>query len=478
MQAAALPTFCSGTTFTDPDRGKSTARQVYEVAHEANTSGTLLSAAEDRTVQESELRGGNTSSPRDLSPSLTFKVLRSAPFLPLLSWPSTLVLISCFVIVLSAKYTTRGQMPTCEARFEQKESLSERRWRSRFRMEQRDLAQDSSTIVGEASSSSLDVHLADPPIFSDAWFESLDQLWEDPGSVSTEQLTSCLELEEAHVTSFTIFNRLPPELRQIIWAHACSEPRIVDIWEVSFSDHTLDEDYLPWPSSWKVEPYAWKSHSEAPIILRVSKEARTAALRHYELCFGTEISGYGPFKITTPARIWVNWEQDLVMLGGTEFFDWKCFRKDAAKVRRIALPCYIGDDGRNLASNFRHCWARLKNLSEIVLYDASQVHGCEVPNRHRRIRLHFTTPDENAENQRELSRTQVNGFRYGRGRNRVTPSATREFLVQELAVDLAEYANEKFPDGGWKLPMLCFRDLRIDEDGQKVEERLQSWLNG
>ncbi|KAE9368017.1 hypothetical protein N431DRAFT_471392 [Stipitochalara longipes BDJ] len=68
------------------------------------------------------------------------------------------------------------------------------------------------------------------------------------------------------LTTFTIFSRLPIELRNKIWCQAAREVRVVE---------------LEWHNPEKMWIVCKKSTSLSPSIARVNKEARQEALRHY-----------------------------------------------------------------------------------------------------------------------------------------------------------------------------------------------------
>jgi hypothetical protein len=93
---------------------------------------------------------------------------------------------------------------------------------------------------------------------------------------------------------FWKFRELPVEVRLMIWKEVCFKPRIIDIWGKSirslwpFGDDTwFEADIFPYPP---VRPFVHRSYSRIPSILHVSREARSAGLKHYSLEFGTSWS--------------------------------------------------------------------------------------------------------------------------------------------------------------------------------------------
>ncbi|KAN0102840.1 hypothetical protein V8E51_011153, partial [Hyaloscypha variabilis] len=123
-------------------------------------------------------------------------------------------------------------------------------------------------------------------------------------AVSTES-----KVEDTHV--FTCFPKLPLEIRRMIWKEACSVERVLDIWPV-----LLDvEGAAKFFDSTRGIPFSYKSYSTHPAILHTSRESRSTGLENYCLSFETkfdmEVKGMD-FKITIPARIYVNWEFDII----------------------------------------------------------------------------------------------------------------------------------------------------------------------
>lgn len=96
--------------------------------------------------------------------------------------------------------------------------------------------------------------------------------------------------------SFKIINRLPPELRLMIWVEACQIPRVVDIRLKCTNDRLLSTDGMP-------------------AILQVNRESRSTALKFYSPEFTTVLSGPGnslSVIVSTPPSAYVNWAVDII----------------------------------------------------------------------------------------------------------------------------------------------------------------------
>ena len=101
---------------------------------------------------------------------------------------------------------------------------------------------------------------------------------------TTDDITAIVPLLEVltladPAPTFTLFPKLPPELRNKIWKKACFVSRVVDVWCVPVGD-TGFGDACVRPFRQKI--WMFKSHSQPP-ILHASKEARSIDLQYYEL---------------------------------------------------------------------------------------------------------------------------------------------------------------------------------------------------
>jgi hypothetical protein len=100
---------------------------------------------------------------------------------------------------------------------------------------------------------------------------------------------------------FTLFQNLPPELRNKIWNEHCAQlqPRIVDLWATKNST---------------AKKMKYGTHSQAPTILHISREARSIGLKYYKLLFEEDIQRETVRDVETPKKphIYVNWEHDIL----------------------------------------------------------------------------------------------------------------------------------------------------------------------
>ncbi|KAG4427716.1 hypothetical protein IFR05_016802 [Cadophora sp. M221] len=115
---------------------------------------------------------------------------------------------------------------------------------------------------------------------------------------------------------FTIFPLLSLEMRLLVWEFVCFQPRLVDIWPTKSGIELLARLFL---EEGFEEPYYNYTHcGTVPSILHTSREARTVGLQYYQLEFGTEAkadnsgASRGTLSFSTPPRIFVNWECDIV----------------------------------------------------------------------------------------------------------------------------------------------------------------------
>ncbi|KAL5329662.1 hypothetical protein ACEPPN_003177 [Leptodophora sp. 'Broadleaf-Isolate-01'] len=120
---------------------------------------------------------------------------------------------------------------------------------------------------------------------------------------------------------FELFPNFPLEIRLLVWKATSSEPRLLDIW---YSEVGLDR----WTNAFRGQekPHYYYTHANIPSVLHVSREARNVGLQHYRLDFGTEVqtgveiahgtrsSRGAKVVFSTPARIYVNWECDIICL--------------------------------------------------------------------------------------------------------------------------------------------------------------------
>lgn len=103
--------------------------------------------------------------------------------------------------------------------------------------------------------------------------------------------------------TFTLFPKLPVELRDKIWGYACSVTRNVDIWIRSL-DMQLGYFYE------RLLYFYFYSSLPPPSVLHVNSESRSESLKYYDLDFGTTLTirnrNNAPFTISSPSRVYFN----------------------------------------------------------------------------------------------------------------------------------------------------------------------------
>ena len=108
-------------------------------------------------------------------------------------------------------------------------------------------------------------------------------------------------------STFTFFPRLPKELQLKIWKEVADLPRCIDLWPKRTFESIHDNG--------KNYHFRWITHTLPPAMLHTCQVSRSIGLQYYELGFGTE-SYVGrsdqEIKVTSPARIFVNWECDII----------------------------------------------------------------------------------------------------------------------------------------------------------------------
>jgi hypothetical protein len=186
------------------------------------------------------------------------------------------------------------------------------------------------------------------------------------------------------VPKFTLFPRLPIELREKIWEEACSEPRVIDLWALPVGQgignyHKLDRLFGE-------TPFAYKTHQIDPAVLGACHQSKDVGHRHYEVSFGTMVEGYddsfgqGPgaeIIIKTPALTFVNWKSDIICPFPTSSNSWGDFDPEDEEVMHNDLHTHhYRHKIHRIAAEIEHAtWAielMLKShyLEEIILYIA------------------------------------------------------------------------------------------------------------
>lgn len=148
--------------------------------------------------------------------------------------------------------------------------------------------QASSTMITQASSTSNDLFP------SNSKFASLGS------SIASNQ-----------INTFTCFPKLAVEIRRMVWKQVCFQPRNIALWrdtvELNHECSGINLDH----SVYYIRP------NSQPAILRTCQESRNIGLKNYTLEFGisTTRNVVGTEVVmSNPARIYVNWVCDTVVL--------------------------------------------------------------------------------------------------------------------------------------------------------------------
>ncbi|KAG0648673.1 hypothetical protein D0Z07_4629 [Hyphodiscus hymeniophilus] len=118
---------------------------------------------------------------------------------------------------------------------------------------------------------------------------------------------------EPQTPVFTLFRRLPVELRTLIWRLASSEPRNL----VVFGHLDINFHVVRQPSRDETHLFAYRSTTPPPAILHVNREARVEALQIYKLDFGVEFNLSNKNRslfFCAPPKIYINWAADTLVL--------------------------------------------------------------------------------------------------------------------------------------------------------------------
>jgi len=196
----------------------------------------------------------------------------------------------------------------------------------------------------------------------------------DNNSVSNEA-----ELDD-EAPKFTLFPRLPIELREKIWEEACNEPRVIDLWALPVGQGIGNPRKLD--RLFGETPFGYKTHQIDPAVLEACQQSKEVGHRHYELSFGTIAEGYddgfghGPgaeIIIQTPSLTYVNWKSDIICPFPTSSNSWADFQPEEVmyddlqdhhyrhKIHRIAIEVEQVEWAIDLLLK-SHC------LEEIIFY--------------------------------------------------------------------------------------------------------------
>jgi hypothetical protein len=167
---------------------------------------------------------------------------------------------------------------------------------------------------------------------------------------------------------FTLFPKLPPELRNKIWAAASNqEPRTLDIW-TDFKRCEVGNStfYTQWYSTELAKP-------PLPAVLKTSRESRAEAKKHYKHEFRTHMSLANGVTVIIPARIYINYACDTLVPRG--FWNVVSFTDFFRRIKAGGLVHLAVDiEGSFWRENLRRyctggCWP-LNGVEEVILYDS------------------------------------------------------------------------------------------------------------
>jgi hypothetical protein len=178
--------------------------------------------------------------------------------------------------------------------------------------------------------------------------------------------------KKVRCTTFASFNRLPLELRVMIWKYACFHQRNVDI-TASFLPDQLWEN---WDESYFDDVFYYLSLCPPPAVLHVNQESRSEGLKWYSLEFSTQPTLSDP-KYASPDHIYINWQVDRICVlnwgrlriwhgYSTRDFQERCTRK---KLRFLA--CNVADS--TPFGRIREILPRGVELQELALFSSRRI---------------------------------------------------------------------------------------------------------
>lgn len=170
-------------------------------------------------------------------------------------------------------------------------------------------------------------------------------------------------------TMFTVFSRLPIEIRLKIWAVASNQsPRTIDIW-TDFKRCEIENTifYTQWYSS-------SLALINPPPILSVSKEAREEALKHYVLEFETHMTIPKGISVVMQPRFYINYASDTLLPRGywniVSFADFYS-RAERNGLKSLAIDVCDSFWTENLRDYVaKGAWV-FNGLEELLIYDVS-----------------------------------------------------------------------------------------------------------
>jgi hypothetical protein len=178
--------------------------------------------------------------------------------------------------------------------------------------------------------------------------------------------------------TFTLFPKLPIEIRLKIWKTICYTQRNVDITTGHFS---VSED----EKSTKVCLFFYRSSCPAPAVLHVSRESRSEGLKHYELDFAVNHEVYyrrtSPFFVIMPPQIYFNWKVDKLCIVNPSLLEVvNCRRTVEENAEHLGLLCnrkklqYMAYNCKEFMDHWRvftEVIDRAVCLREIALFDVA-----------------------------------------------------------------------------------------------------------
>ncbi|KAE9380647.1 hypothetical protein N431DRAFT_449406 [Stipitochalara longipes BDJ] len=154
--------------------------------------------------------------------------------------------------------------------------------------------------------------------------------------------------------SFTVFPKLPPEIRLKIWADVSCIPRHIPIHYVSMGIITMgvrEEDEL----YDHFTPFRFVSPQAVSALLHTCRESREVGMKHYKLQFTTEWDCLS-FTFSTPPQIYINGSCDRVGFQGTyiegsDIAIWGCVGR--YQIKRLSINIANIIDGENYVDGVR-----------------------------------------------------------------------------------------------------------------------------
>ncbi|KAI0169577.1 hypothetical protein GGR52DRAFT_573641 [Hypoxylon sp. FL1284] len=147
-----------------------------------------------------------------------------------------------------------------------------------------------------------------------------------------EQTLSRLSTKVEGPTTFTSFNKLPPELRIKIWQYAMPDARTVAVKSPYTKQNSAPRSLEEAISETCDQEETWYSTTQIPPLLHVNAEARHEALKHYKLSLGVG---------NAPPRVYVDFNRDTIFYGNSELKPecsalWAA-TPDLSQVQRLAV---------------------------------------------------------------------------------------------------------------------------------------------